>query len=67
MPLTWRQVTAKLDPSRWTIRTALRRIEQHGDPALTALGMSEDAVDVEALLASLAQRLAEAKPREASG
>ncbi|MGI9592917.1 MAG: DNA ligase D, partial [Myxococcota bacterium] len=56
MPLTWRQVTARLDPGRWTIKTALSRVEKHGDPVLRVLG---EGVDAEAILAALAERLAE--------
>ncbi len=56
-PLSWRQVTARLDPARWTIRTSLRRIERHGDPFRGVLGAP---VDVEALLEALVKRLASA-------
>ena len=56
MPLTWRQVTARLDPGRWTIKTALARVEKHGDPVLRMLG---EGVDAEAILGALAERLAE--------
>jgi bifunctional non-homologous end joining protein LigD len=30
-PLAWSEVSEKLDPSRFTIRTVLERIEKHGD------------------------------------
>ena len=56
MPLAWSQVTARLDPARWTIETALRRIERRGDPLRGVLGPP---VDVEALLAALGRRLEE--------
>jgi len=56
-PLSWHQVTARLDPARWTIRTSLRRIERHGDPFRGVLGAP---VDVEALLEALVKRLASA-------
>jgi bifunctional non-homologous end joining protein LigD len=53
-PLSWRQVGARLDPSRWNIRTTLRRMARSGDPMREVLG---DPVDVEGLLAALAERL----------
>jgi bifunctional non-homologous end joining protein LigD len=58
MPLTWAQVSSRLDPARWTLRTALRRIERHGDPLRGVLG---EGVDVEALLAALGERLERAR------
>ncbi len=54
MPLRWSQVNARLDPSRWTLATALGRIRRHGDPLAGVLG---DPIDADALLAGLAQRL----------
>jgi bifunctional non-homologous end joining protein LigD len=54
MPLGWAQVTSRLAPARWTIATALERIERHGDPLRGVLGPG---VDVEALLAALGERL----------
>lgn len=54
-PLTWRQVTARLDPVRWNIGTVVRRMEAHGDPLRDVLGAG---VDVEALLSALGDRLA---------
>jgi len=53
MPLTWAQVSARLDPARWTIKTALRRLERHGDPFRDVLG---EPVDVASLLSALAER-----------
>ena len=57
-PLTWSQVNAKLDPSRFNIKTTLARMKKAGDPNLGVLG---DPVDVEALLGALAERLAVAE------
>jgi bifunctional non-homologous end joining protein LigD len=57
MPLTWSQVTARLDPERWTIRTAPRQLKRRGDPMLSILG---EPVHVEGLLEALADRLARA-------
>jgi bifunctional non-homologous end joining protein LigD len=54
MPLTWRQVTARLDPARWNVATALGRLERYGDPLLGVLGPP---VDVDALLEGLGARL----------
>jgi DNA primase len=31
MPITWDELDEKLDPTRFTIRTALARIERDGD------------------------------------
>jgi bifunctional non-homologous end joining protein LigD len=53
-PLTWGQVTVRLDPARWTIRTTLKRMRKNGDPMRKILG---DPVDVDALLGALAERL----------
>jgi bifunctional non-homologous end joining protein LigD len=54
MPLAWSQVTARLSPARFTIRTALAELERRGDPLAGVLG---EPVDVEALLAALLGRL----------
>ena len=57
MPLRWTQVTARLDPSRFTIRTAPARLRKDGDPVLGVLG---EPADVGGLLEALAARLADA-------
>ena len=57
MPLTWSQVTKRLDPGRWTIKTALRHLERKGDPFAPVLGPG---IDVQALLTGLGERLARA-------
>jgi bifunctional non-homologous end joining protein LigD len=54
MPLTWRQVTSTLDPSRFTIRTAPALLARRGDPFELVLGRG---VDVEKLLAALTARI----------
>ncbi|HEY8120101.1 MAG TPA: DNA ligase D [Myxococcota bacterium] len=54
MPLTWAQVNARLDPTRWNITTAAPRLAKHGDPFAGVLGPG---VDAEALLAGLLARL----------
>lgn len=54
MPLEWKQVGPKLDPSKFTIKTALRRIRENGDPLAGVLG---DGVDAVSLLGALAERL----------
>ncbi len=57
MPLTWAQVTARLDPGRWTVKTALPRLRRHGDPFRGVLG---EGVDVAELLEGLTRRLSAA-------
>jgi len=54
MPLEWKQVNARLDPARSTIKTAIPRLTKGGDPLAGVLGPGVDAV---ALLGALAQRL----------
>jgi bifunctional non-homologous end joining protein LigD len=47
MPLTWDEVSMSLDPKRFTIRTALERMERTGvDPMLPVLGESPDLQNV---------------------
>jgi bifunctional non-homologous end joining protein LigD len=53
-PLGWRQVSARLDPARWNLRTTPRRMARSGDPMRPLL---EQAVEVDSLLAGLAERL----------
>ncbi|MEX2206398.1 MAG: DNA ligase D [Myxococcota bacterium] len=57
-PLAWSAVTTKLDPAKLTIKTALRRMRDTGDPLLEVLGPGVNAVE---LLGALAERLAHAK------
>jgi bifunctional non-homologous end joining protein LigD len=54
-PLTWGQVTVKLDPARWNLRTTPKRMARAGDPMA---GLLEAETDVEALLSQLGERLA---------
>jgi bifunctional non-homologous end joining protein LigD len=51
MPLRWSRVTARLDPTRFTIRTAVRELERHGDPLRPLL---EESLDVGSLVDALA-------------
>jgi bifunctional non-homologous end joining protein LigD len=54
MPIEWSRVTRKLDPARFTIRTATAELERRGDPLRDVL---DAPVDVEALLGALSDRL----------
>ena len=56
MPLEWKRVTARLDPTKFTIKTAPAQLARTGDPMLGVLGPGVDAVE---LLGALAQRLGE--------
>jgi bifunctional non-homologous end joining protein LigD len=60
MPLAWRDVTPRLAPDRYTIRTALARLEKSGDPLRELLGPGIDAVS---LLEGLTRRLEAAGSR----
>lgn len=53
-PLSWGQVTSRLDPARWNLRTTPRRMASHGDPMA---GLLSAELDVERLLSHLADRL----------
>jgi bifunctional non-homologous end joining protein LigD len=54
MPLAWRDVTARLAPERFDIRTAVPRLARRGDPLRGVLGPGLDAVG---LLDGLARRI----------
>jgi bifunctional non-homologous end joining protein LigD len=54
MPLAWREVTSRLAPGRYTIRTAIARLERRGDPMRALLGPGIDALS---LLEGLTRRL----------
>jgi DNA primase len=54
MPIEWSRVTRRLDPARFTIRTAIATLEVHGDPLA---GVLADPIDVPAFLGALAERL----------
>ncbi len=56
MPLTWPQVTRRLDPTRWNLRTARKRLEKSGDPLRRVL---EASIDVPALLSAIEERASE--------
>ena len=50
MPLRWSEVTARLDPGRFTMRTATARLDTLGDPMAAVLG---EGIDIAAALARL--------------
>ena len=54
-PLTWREVTNRLDPARHTIATVPARVTRRGDPMRAVL---DTRVDVAAVIAALQEQLA---------
>jgi bifunctional non-homologous end joining protein LigD len=62
MPLAWAKVTKKLDPARFTIRSAPALLARDGDPFAGVLGAP---VDVAGLLAALAARIDTARAKRA--
>ncbi|MEO8605015.1 MAG: DNA ligase D [bacterium] len=54
-PLTWRELTSRLDPARYTIRTVPPRVAKLGDPLLPVF---ERGADVVAVLSQLQSRIA---------
>jgi bifunctional non-homologous end joining protein LigD len=61
MPLPWEKVTRRLDPARFTIRSAPALLRRGGDPCREVLST---AIDVPRVLAALGARLGEsAAPR----
>ena len=53
-PLTWGQLTSRLDPAKWNLKTTPRRMGKHGDPLS---GLLEARADVASLLDGLSSRL----------
>jgi bifunctional non-homologous end joining protein LigD len=53
-PLRWSEVTARLDPARFTIATMAARLESVGDPVAPVL---REAIDIAATLPRLERRL----------
>ena len=63
-PLDWREVTARLDPARFTIRTVPRRFAKRADPLAPVLGAG---IDLAAALTRMEGRLTpEPPPRRAA-
>ena len=50
-PLRWSEVTARLDPGRYTVKTAIRRFEKNADPLLPVI--DAPGIDMAAALARL--------------
>jgi bifunctional non-homologous end joining protein LigD len=61
MPLAWSRVTRRLDPARYTIRSAPALLERDGDPCRDVLGAP---IDVRRVLAALEARMVAAARRE---
>ena len=58
MPLRWSEVDRKLDPAMFHLRNAARRMDELGaDPFAGVIGGAGEAIDVAAVLDSLAERL----------
>jgi bifunctional non-homologous end joining protein LigD len=55
MPLAWPRVGARLDPARFTIRSAPALLRRSGDPMA---GVLSESIDLAGLLGALEQRLA---------
>ena len=53
-PLRWDEVTARLDPARFTIKTLPKRFESMADPMIEVLGAG---VDVAAAIAGIERRM----------
>jgi bifunctional non-homologous end joining protein LigD len=53
-PLRWDEVTARLDPARFTIKTLPKRFESMADPMVEVLG---EGVDVAAAIAGIERRM----------
>ncbi|MFQ5657482.1 MAG: DNA ligase D [Candidatus Methylomirabilales bacterium] len=53
-PLRWEEVTARLNPARFTIKTIPKRFEKMSDPLTSILG---DSVDMAAAIARIEERL----------
>jgi bifunctional non-homologous end joining protein LigD len=53
-PLRWKDVGAKLDPRKFTIRTAAELMERRGDPLAPVLGAG---IDMAGAIAAIEKRL----------
>ena len=62
-PLEWREVTARLDPARFTIRTVPRRFARRADPLRPVLGAG---IEIAAVLARMEARARRARSGRSS-
>jgi bifunctional non-homologous end joining protein LigD len=58
-PLRWNEVTARLDPKRFTIKTAPARLEKLGDPLVSVL---KGSIDLPAALSRIERRVRDRGP-----
>ncbi len=63
-PLRWDEVTARLDPARFTIRTIPKRFEDMEDPVAPVLGSG---VDVAKALGAIAKKMDPGKAKKKRG
>jgi bifunctional non-homologous end joining protein LigD len=63
-PLRWDEVTARLDPARFTIRTLPERFESMADPMVDVFG---EGIDVAVAIANISRRMSPSGARKGKG